>query len=74
MHEQPRMVAAMRSKVVANAHLGRLEEARTELARMLAIDPRLTIAAWRAFATPATAPEFLELYITGLRLAGLPEG
>jgi adenylate cyclase len=74
LHDQPRFIMSIRAKIVANAHLGRLEEARTELARMLAIDPRLTIAAWRAFATPATAPEFLELYITGLRLAGLPEG
>ena len=63
----------MRVKVVANAHLGRLDETRAELSRMLAIDPKLTIAGFRAFAH-FHAPEVLELYVTGLRLAGLPEG
>jgi len=33
----------MRVKIAANAHLGRLDEARAELGRVLAIDP-LTIA------------------------------
>jgi len=73
LHDQPRMVSAMRVKVVANAHLGRLDETRAELSRMLAIDPKLTIAGFRAFAH-FHAPEVLELYVTGLRLAGLPEG
>jgi hypothetical protein len=33
----------------------------------------LTIAEWRAFAAPSVAPEIIELFVTGLRLAGLPE-
>jgi len=73
LHDQPRLVAAMRVKVAANAHLGRLDEARRELSRMLAINPKLTIAGFRDLAH-YLAPEVLELYITGLRLAGLPEG
>jgi tetratricopeptide (TPR) repeat protein len=72
LHDQPRMVSAMRVKVVANAHLGRLDDARAELSRVLAIDPKLTIAGYRAYAR-FMAPELLELYVTGLRLAGLPE-
>jgi tetratricopeptide (TPR) repeat protein len=72
LHEQPRMVAAMRSKVAANAHLGRLDKARAELSQVLAIDPKLTIAAFREYAH-FDAPEILELFVTGLRLAGLPE-
>jgi len=72
LHEQPRMVAAMRTKVAADAHLGRLDEARAELRRLLAIDPKLTIAGYREYAHFA-APEVLELLVTGLRLAGLPE-
>jgi len=72
LHDQPRLVAAMRVKVAANAHLGRLDEARAELARALTIDPKLTIAGFRDLAHYA-APEVLELYVTGLRLAGLPE-
>jgi len=72
LHDQPRFVSAMRVKVAANAHLGRLDEARAELTRVLAIDPKLTIAGYRAYAH-FHAPEVLELLITGLRLAGLPE-
>ena len=70
---QPRTVPPMRVKVVALAHLGRLDEARAELSRALAIDPKLTIAGFREVVHFA-APEVLELFVTGLRLAGLPEG
>ena len=66
------MVPAMRVKVAANAHLGHLDEARAELSRMLAIDSKLTIAGYREYAR-SFAPEVLELLVTGLRLAGLPE-
>jgi TolB-like protein/class 3 adenylate cyclase/Flp pilus assembly protein TadD len=72
LHEQPRLAIAMRVKVVANAHLGRLDEACAELSRLLAIDPKLTIAGFRQSAHFA-APEVLRLLVTGLRLAGLPE-
>ena len=57
---------------IANAHLGRLDEARAELGRVLAIYPEQTIAGFREY-FHYLAPEFLELYVTGLRLAGLPE-
>jgi len=73
LHDQPRLVASMRVKVAALAHLGRLDAARAELSRVLAIDPKLTIAGYRAYAH-FMAPEVLELHVTGLRLAGLPEG
>jgi TolB-like protein len=72
LYNQPRNVPAMRAKIVALAHLGRLDEARAELSRLLAIDPKLTIAGYREFAHFG-APEVLELFVTGLRLAGLPE-
>ena len=62
----------MRVKVAANAHLGHLDEARAELCRVLAIDPKLTIAGYREWAH-FQAPEVLELFVTGMRLAGLPE-
>jgi TolB-like protein/class 3 adenylate cyclase/Flp pilus assembly protein TadD len=72
LHQQPRMAVAMRVKIAAFAHLGQLDEARAELSRMLAIDPKLTIAGFREYAH-FMAPEVLELFVTGLRLAGLPE-
>ena len=73
LHDQPRFTVAVRAKVVANAHLGRLDEARAEVGRMLALYPGLTIASWRAFAATPFAPELVELSVTGLRKAGLPE-
>ena len=39
---------------------------------MLAIDPKLTIAGYCEYAH-YEAPEVHELFVTGLRLAGLPE-
>jgi adenylate cyclase len=73
LHDQPRVATAIRIKIVANAHLGRLDEARAELGQMLAIDPKLTITTMRTLLAPLSDPEFLELYLTGLRLAGLAE-
>jgi TolB-like protein len=73
LRDQPRVVTAIRINVVANAHLGRLDEARAALSRMLAIDPKFTITTMRALLAPLSGPEFLELYLAGLRLAGLPE-
>jgi tetratricopeptide (TPR) repeat protein len=72
LHDQPRTVVGMRAKVVALAHLGRLDAAGTELSRVLAVQPKLTIAGFREQAH-FIAPEVLELYVDGLRLAGLPE-
>jgi len=72
LHDQPSLVPEMRRKVVALAHLGRLDEARAELSRVLVIDPKLTIAGFRKQAH-FMAPEVLELHVAGLRLAGLPE-
>jgi adenylate cyclase len=73
LHDQPRLVGAMRVKTAASAHLCHLEKARAELSRVLAIDPKLTIADFRRRYAHIQAPEVLELVVTGLRLAGLPE-
>jgi len=73
LHDQPRNVTVMRVKVAANAHLGHLDTARAELGRVLAIDPKLTIVDFLRRYAHYLAPEVLELYVSGLRLAGLPE-
>jgi adenylate cyclase len=39
LHSQPRFTTAMRANIVANAHLGRLDEACAELGRMLRSTP-----------------------------------
>jgi adenylate cyclase len=73
LHLQPRCTSAQRTKVVATAHLGHRELAQVELARLVASVPGYTIAAFRAAQTFCSAPELLELYVSGLRSAGLPE-
>jgi TolB-like protein len=72
LHDQPRSAIATRLKICALAHLDRLEEARAVLVPILAASPGLTIAGFKSYAR-SFAPEVMELYVTGLRLAGLPE-
>jgi TolB-like protein/class 3 adenylate cyclase len=75
LQAQPRYVVAMRFKLVSLAHLGRIDEARELLKRVLALQPGLTIAAWKAsYATMSIfTPEHLARYVEGLRKAGVPE-
>ncbi len=75
LHAQPRYVVAMRFKLVCLAHLGRTDDACELLKRVLDLSPGLTIAAWQAsYATTSVfSPEFLALYVDGLRKAGVPE-
>ena len=72
---QPRAIVAMRVKLVCLAHLGRTADARDWLTRVLALQPGLTIAAWKAsYATRAVwSAEFLALFVDGMRKAGVPE-
>jgi TolB-like protein/tetratricopeptide (TPR) repeat protein len=75
LQAQPRYLIAMRGKLVYLAHLGRMEEARDLPKRVLEINPRLTVAAWKAsYATMSVfPPELLDRYVDGLRKAGVPE-
>ena len=73
MHDQPRFNPVRRVKIAAEVQLGLLDEARAELGRMLAIQPGVTIASFRANSARSAAPEFIDIIVGGLRLAGLPE-
>jgi tetratricopeptide (TPR) repeat protein len=73
LQEQPRFSSAISIKVVSCAHLGRIEEMRDWLSRMLALRPGLTIAGWKARVMRYFSPEILALYVEGFRKAGLPE-
>jgi len=55
------------------AQLGKLEEARTEAAEVLRIEPQYTIERTQARLSPFKRPEDLEHLFDGLRKAGLPE-
>jgi TolB-like protein/tetratricopeptide (TPR) repeat protein len=73
LHDQRRVTPALRAKVVALAWLGRIDEARTELHRLLAVDPTFTVARYRTLIARSYAPEFVALMVTGFRKAGLSE-
>src|SRR5262245_8780828 len=72
--EQPRFVGAISAKGVSSAHLGRMEEARDCLRQRLELQPGLTIAGWKAYASVYFPTKLLAVYEEGLRKAGLPEG
>jgi adenylate cyclase len=72
LHEQPTFMPSAQIKVVANAHIGRLDEARADAAELLGINPGFTITSDRARTAESNAPDYVELNVTGFRLAGLP--
>jgi adenylate cyclase len=70
----PRYESALRNRVVECAHLGRVEEARDCLGRLLEITPELTIARYKTLYAITHALELIDVHVEGLRKAGLPEG
>ncbi len=56
----------------ALAHLGRIDEARAAVTRLLELAPNLTVSGLRE-RWPLRNKETLEMILEGLRLAGLPE-
>jgi len=72
--ELPRYVTSLRLKVVLCAHLGRMEEARYWLRRMLDLQPGMTVAWLEEYlGAMRLPPEILAIYVEALRKAGLPE-
>jgi adenylate cyclase len=59
--------------IAANAHLGRLDEARRHLAGLQAISPGVNLARIRR-GQLSRDPQRIEVLIEGMRLAGMPEG
>src|SRR5262249_56263614 len=64
---------ALRTRIIACAQVDRLAEAQASLARMLELQPDLTIAAYRVSMSTNFSPQLLDLYSNGLRKAGLLE-
>src|ERR1051326_6677093 len=73
LHDNPRLSTPRQVKIVALVHLDRLDEARAEVKRMLSTHPKHTVASFRDMLSSSLAPELLDFYVAGLRLAGLPE-
>jgi len=73
LREEPGYRGALLAKVVACAHLDRIEEARATLRLWIDSMPAVTIARYKALWSRVFTQEKMEMYITGLRKAGLPE-
>jgi adenylate cyclase len=74
LDDQPRLTYSVRAMIVANVQLGRLDDARAELGRLLALQPGFTIAKYRSIYTrSAMSADLIELFVASLRSAGLPE-
>src|SRR6516162_7723102 len=71
IHEFPRYLSAIRTKIAACAHLDRIAEARDGLQRLFELQPGSTVQRW-AKSTPYP-PEIQSVVIQGLRKAGSPE-
>jgi tetratricopeptide (TPR) repeat protein len=74
--QNPRMLPALRVKIVALAHLGEREKAAEVAKEVLRIDPQFSISTWRNQRAPAAFrgenPAW-NLFYEGLRAAGVPE-
>ena len=68
----PSFAGGWRHLSVSLAHLGRIEEARAALQQLLRISPHDNIRLVRAF-LPSGQPHLIDLFVDGLRKAGLPE-
>ena len=73
LRDAPHFESALRNKVVACAHLGLVKEVNSEIARLLELQPDLTVARFTARYAVTLPPEVLDIYVEGYRKAGLPE-
>ena len=70
--EFPAYATAYRQRAAALAALGRIEEARNDMAALLQLLPGLTISQVQV-RVPLKEPEAMHRWLNALRLAGLPE-
>ena len=74
LHERPDYPPALRMKVATCGLLGRLEEGRLWVKRLLAVNPDATVSSMRVYyGVFMKKPGCLEALLDGLRKAGLPE-
>jgi adenylate cyclase len=73
LQENGKFTMAHRALIIALVNLGRTDEVREPLAKMLALEPSLTVRRLRD-RNPYQTPEHSELWFDGLLRAGVPEG
>jgi TolB-like protein/class 3 adenylate cyclase len=71
--EYPRYRTALRIRIVSYAHLGRVDEARNGVERLLQVDPKSSIARFITGVTGYYPPEIVAVFVEGYRKAGMPE-
>jgi TolB-like protein len=72
LSERPKCHPSLRAAATSNALAGRIEQARTAVARLREIDPGLRVSGLKNL-TPLQRPQDARKYAEGMRLAGLPE-
>jgi TolB-like protein/class 3 adenylate cyclase len=72
VREQPSLLTPLLVLAASAAKMGRLEEARRPVPRILQLNPSYRLSRFRE-RVPFRRPQDIELFIEGLRLAGLPE-
>ncbi len=74
LHEAPDHPPALRMKAATCGLLGRLDEGRAWVERLLAVNPDTTVSSMRLYyGALMKKPGCLEAFLDGLRKAGLPE-
>jgi adenylate cyclase len=73
LSEQPQFSAGYRVKLALFGLLSRAEEGRPTLARLLELQPGLTVAGFATHAATFLSAEMTNIMVSGLRKAGLPE-
>jgi len=73
LREQPGYAAAVRYKASLCGLLGRTDEGREWVRRMLELYPNLTIASLERYLTSMNVPELAAIFLEGMHKAGLPE-
>jgi tetratricopeptide (TPR) repeat protein len=71
INENSNMVSAYRLLAASLAHLGRMDETRTAIQKVLSLQPNSTLD--RAARAGFRKPEHMAIWLDGLRKAGLPE-
>ena len=72
LRDRPAFGPALRFHAVSLVGLGRMDEARATVARLLALEPALTASVLRRRA-PVFDPKLMDVFINSLRQAGLPD-
>jgi len=73
LYDRPNFHPAIRGRVALCGYLGRTEEAREWIAKLLAVNPAHTIAWFQNYGSKFMSSATLAIWVEGLRRAGLPE-